>query len=305
MTKEFSSQLNKLEHQIEPKLLIAENFKLASMQDILQNLAVQVGSSTKVEANSIFDFLQKIMQTLKTIEQSSITPKASLDSLLDAKVPQDIRNAVDNLKTLIQKSDAVFSKETASLVNKLSSFDTLQKLSLQQNIKEILSSDLKAVLLKASEEILNSTHSNKAEILRHIDKLILQIDYHQLVSHLSNSTSLYLPFSWEQLESGNIKLQKDKDDKFYCDIDLKLKEYGEVKLKLAIYDKNQLNIYIYADNTEFKEIVKESIGVLRSALIDSQITPREIRIFDSSKKNIASPYENISNPIDVGFEVKG
>jgi flagellar hook-length control protein FliK len=131
---------------------------------------------------------------------------------------------------------------------------------------------------------------------------LLQIDYFQLLSHLSNSSSLYLPFSWEQLEEGNINIKKDKEDKFYCDIDLKLKEYGELKLKLALYDENQINIHIYSDSAEFKEIVKENIASLRSALIESQITPREIRIFDAVKKN--SPYESSENHINIGFEVK-
>lgn len=304
LTKEFDAQLNKLEHQIDSKVLTPENFKLTSMQDILQNLASNVSVSAKPEAKGIFDFLEKIMQTLKTIEQSSTTPKASLESLLDKKIPQDIRNVVDNIKNLIQKSDTVFTKETAFLVNKLTSFNTAEKLSPQQNIKEIVANDLKSILLKANDEISNSTQPNKAEILRQIDKLTLQIDYHQLVSHLSNSTSLYLPFSWDELENGNIKLQKDKEDKFYCDIDLKLKEYGELKLKLVIYDKNQLNIYIYSDNKKFKKVIKESISLLRGALIDSQITPREIRLFDAHKKSVTSPYENSLSSVDMGFEAK-
>ncbi|MCX6076270.1 MAG: flagellar hook-length control protein FliK [Campylobacterales bacterium] len=220
-----------------------------------------------------------------------------------SKLQEHIKSA-DSLKTMAEKTDPFFSKEGASLAKKLAPFCNPEKLTAHENVREILSQDLKSILLKASDEINKSSHPNQAEILKQIDKLLLQIDYYQLVSHLSNSSSLYLPFSWDSLEEGNINLKKDKDNKFYCDIDLKLKEYGELKLKLVLYDKNQINIQIYSNSSEFKEIIKENIAVLRSALIESQITPREIRLLDTPKKNVASPYENNFNHIDMGFEIK-
>jgi flagellar hook-length control protein FliK len=297
-----------MEQLISPKMLSTENFKLASLQDVLQQISTQTSQSAQLshgataEAKGLLDALGKIIESLKVIEQSVTTPKAALDSLLEKKIPQEVRSTVEVIKSVIEKSDPLFSKETHSLTSKLAPFSNPQRLALQESVKEILSEDLKAVLLKAGDEISKSSHPNQAEILKHVDKLLLQIDYFQLLSHLSNSSSLYLPFSWEQLEEGNINIKKDKEDKFYCDIDLKLKEYGELKLKLALYDENQINIHIYSDSAEFKEIVKENIASLRSALIESQITPREIRIFDAVKKN--SPYESSENHINIGFEVK-
>ena len=77
-----------------------------------------------------------------------------------------------------------------------------------------------------------------------------------------------------------------------------------MNLKLTLYDENQLNIHIYSHSTDLKEMIKENMSSLRSALIENQITPREIRLFDSQKKREASPYENSDKPIDLGFEVK-
>jgi len=221
------------------------------------------------------------------------------------KVEETLQQTTKTSKTEVdidKKADPVFLKETATIASKLAPFKNPQKLATHESVKEILSGDLKSILLKAGEEIANSSHPNQSELLKLVDKLSLQIDYYQLLSHLSNSSSLYLPFSWDSLEEGNINIKKDKEDKFYCDIDLKLKEYGELKLKLALYEENQINIHIYSDNSEFKGIVKENIPLLRSALIASQITPKEIRIFDTLKKN--SPYESGYNHIDLGFEVK-
>ncbi|MEA2092146.1 MAG: flagellar hook-length control protein FliK, partial [Campylobacterota bacterium] len=163
---------------------------------------------------------------------------------------------------------------------------------------------LTSLLLQTGDEIAKSTHPNQAEMLKHIDKLSLQIDYYQLMSHLSNASSLYLPFSWDALEEGNINLKRGEDDKFYCDIELKLKEYGELNLRLVLYEENQINIQIDSNNSDFKDIIKENISLLRSALIESQITPREIRILDATKKSPPSPYENSSEKINIGFEVK-
>ncbi|MDY0122735.1 flagellar hook-length control protein FliK [Sulfurimonas sp.] len=309
-TKGFERQLSKVEHLVSQKMLSPENFKPAVLVDALKQLNTQMAQSPqlmqsqKPEVKGIFDALVKIVESLKVITVENPTPKAALDVFVDKKLPQDIRTVIDILKSGVEKADPIFSKEVTSLVSKLTHFTAPQVLEAQSNIKEILSGDLKSVLLKAGEEIAKSQHPNQADILKHVDKLLLQIDYFQLLSHLSSSSSLYLPFSWDSLEEGNINIKKDKNSAFYCDIDLKLKEYGELKLKLALYEENQINIHIYSQNKEFKEILRENIASLRSALIDSSITPREIRIFDTPKSTPASAYENSDSKIDMGFEVK-
>ena len=292
-SKGFEMQLSKLEHLITPKLLTHENFKLPLLQDTLAQLNSQLMQSSKPEVKGLLDTLGKIIESLKG---------ATLDELNAKKIPQSISAVIESAKAVIEKSDSLFSKETATIGSKLDTFKEPQKLFVQENVREILSKDLKALLLQAGDEISRSSHPNQAEISKHVDKLLLQIDYYQLTSHLSNSSSLYLPFSWDGLEEGNINLKKDKDDKFYCDIDLKLKEYGELKLKLTLYEKNQINIHIYSNNNDFKGIIKENIHLLRSALIESQITPREIRLFEAVKKS--SPYDNQNSDIQLGFEVK-
>ncbi len=303
-SKNVDTQLAKLEHLVSPKLLNSENFKLASLQETLGQLNTQVAQSKMPEAKTLLEPLTKIIDTLQAVSQSSPTQKTALDALLAKNIPQEVRTMTESVKTLLQKADPVFSKETDSLVKKLEVFVNPQKLEASQNVKEILSHDLKSILLKAGDEISKSEHPNQSELLKNIDKLSLQIDYYQLLSHLSNASAIYLPFSWDQLEEGNINLQKDKDEKFYCDIDLKLKEYGDLKVRLVLYEKNQINIQIHSDNRDFKEIVKENIGSLRSALIQSRITPREIRILDATPKKTASPYASSYEKIDVGFEVK-
>lgn len=297
--------LKKLEYQVESKTLTLENFKLNTIIDSLKEVSLQMNKSFTIESKGILNALEKIFTALKNVEQTTTTPKAILDQFLEKNIPQDILKLSETIKSAILKSDPIFSKDTMILLNKLESLNTPQTLNTQNNVKEILSQDLKAVLLQTTEEVIKQTHPNQVDILKHIDKLSLQIDNYQLLSHLSNGTSLFLPFSWDMLEDGNIEMKKDDDEKFYCDIHLKLKEYGPVNIKLTLYQKNQLNLHIYSSHQVFKELMKEAIPSLRSALIDEQITPREIRIFDTPISINSSPYTKQDEHIHMGFEVKG
>ncbi len=294
--KPFQDLLSKLQHQLEPKMLSKENFKLPSLQNTLSQLTPLLTQSSTSESKTLLDLLGKIL---------NIDPKTSLDQLQSQKLPQELKSASDTLKATITKTDPIFSKESESIFNKLLTLNTPKKLSTTNNVKEIIKDDLKAVLLKASEEIGKSSISNKTEILKGIDKLSLQIDYYQLMSHLSNASALYLPFSWENLQEGSVELKKAQDDKFYCDIELKLKDYGELNIRLVLYEKNQLNIRINSDSEEFKKIIFENIALLRSALIDIQITPREIRVRELTKKVEDVAYEDHADDLKMGFEVKG
>ena len=293
----FITTLSKLEHLIEPKMLQNENFQLPKLQETLSQLTAQLPQSKLPEAKSILDALGKIITLLKT------TP--SLDTVIEKKIPQEIKTTIDNLKTIINKADPVFSKEVTSHIQKLTYITSPAQLQTQHNVKEIINSDFKAILHLASDEIVKSEHPNKQEILKQIDKLTLQIDYSQLVSHLSNASSLYIPFAWDQMKEGHINMHKDSQEKFYVDIDLKLKEYGELNLKLTMYDKNQLNLHIYSNSSRLKEMIKENLSSLRSALIDNNITPREMRLYDIKEKKEPSPYDASNENINIGFEVKG
>ena len=324
-----------LEKQLKNFLVDIKNLSEPILKQKIENSGVFLESRLKnmqnpqVEVKSIIDSLSKLLDKskifnvgvlnnqLKDILDSKILTQASSKLLaftsqesfkelssLSKKIEGVIIKLQEHQSSSLNKNDVITSKDVAAQLNKLSTLTSQTQLQPQKRVEKLLSNDLKAIITKASEEITKSDNPNKTELLKHIDKLVLQIDYHQLLSHLSQSSSLYIPFSWEGLKEGNIELKEDKDKNFYCDINLTLKEYGELNLKLTLYDKNQLNIHIYSDNSDLKEMIKENIFSLRSALIETQITPREIRLFDNTKEVKSSVYEENLNPIDMGFEVK-
>jgi hypothetical protein len=296
--KELLSTLNNLQKDLSNALKNTPTAtQFTQLQDISTQLLSQAQSMPNTESKSLVDILQKIFKPLQELEQTLN---------IDTKNIKDIKNVTQELKTEITKADPLYSEGVKKATKELLVLNSPQKLSTQENIKEILSNDFKAALHKASEELTKAQTPIQAELTKQIDKLSLQIDYYQLVSHLSDSSSLYIPFSWEQMQDGEISIKHSKDDRFYCDIDLKLKDYGELNLRLTLYDKNQLNIYIKSDSDEFKQIIKEAIPELRRALVDVQITPRDIRVLSKSKEiDSKSVYDEIARDLDIGFEVRG
>ena len=290
---------------------LAEAIKSASPQELqslsqdkdlksIMNSLLKQSSQSANSDNELLNLL-KNNPTLKSLGSVSGTIKDLLNAIKSEKNPLPTEKLLNNFLVDIKDLSEPILKE------KIQNSGVFLESKLKNpaaNVKEIMVNDLKAILAQANVEIAKSDHPNKNELLKQIDKLTLQIDYHQLVSHLSNSTSLYVPFEWDKMKEGQINIRKDKEDKFYVDIDLKLEEYGELNVKLSLYEENQLNIQIYSDNSEFKELVKENIPSLRSSLIENNVTPREIRLLDSKTPKVASPYMSDAKRINIGFEVK-
>ncbi|MFZ2888872.1 flagellar hook-length control protein FliK, partial [Sulfuricurvum sp.] len=145
-----------------------------------------------------------------------------------------------------------------------------------------------------------------AKLSEQTDKLLTQIDYHQLTSYLCASNSIYIPFSWDQLEEGSLNFKKTADKKFYCEINLRLKEYGELNLMMALYAGNQLEIQAHTEKPELKTLIQDNIGELRSLLINAELTPRSIRVFEMRENlsPISKGYSGYQHKSDLGFEVR-
>ena len=272
------------------------------LNTILESLFKE--SSSNSASNKTLLQLLKTNPTLKDLGSLSSTIKDTLNSMKQSDIKLPIQNTLKELLVDVKQLDDKVLKNNI----KNSGVFLESKLLDAQNQKEIdsiLSKDLKALVLKTSQELQNSTHPHKTELLQNMDKLSLQLDYYQLLSHLSDASSLYLPFSWDDLQEGQMHIKKAKEDSFYCDIELKLKEYGELNVRLTLHDKNQLNMQIHSDNEEFKSLVKENLSSLRSSLIKLNITPREIRLMDMKKTNQTTSYgDEFGGDLKMGFEVK-
>ena len=282
-----------------------ENKEIKSFSNIkdLKSLLYSLFKQKQFNSSSNNYILQLIKNnpTLKNIGDISITIKELLTLTKDNKDLSYLDKLLKSFATNINDSKNLnlqqkFQNSGIFLESKL------KYLNQDNYIKDILTNDLKSVLLKTNNNFKNTSH--EVELTKHIDKLLLQIDYHQLISYITDSSSLFIPFSWDLLKKGDIQIKNLKNNKFFCDINLTLKEYGELNLKLTLYEKNQLNIHIYSNNKNLKKLIKENISTLRSALIELNIIPKEIKTFTIKENLKSSPYQDIDDNLNLGFEAK-
>ncbi len=299
----------------------------------LQNLATQL--QTNQVKNEALTQVKEILQNLKNelILDKNIPNKQALlnqiDNLLQNKnmdslnLKPTINNLTSNIETLLKDlkttvaqlnqgniNQASFEKIDKALVKlEQTAQNFIQTLNRGENSKSAntnLQNDMKAILLKVQEELSTNTTDPKAnDTAKQVDKVLTQIEYHQLLSLVSNSNSVYIPFIWDMLEDGSISMKEGKDEKFYCEINLNLKEFGETKLLLGLYDKNKLDLTIYATKDHFKEAIKENIFKLKRAMNSVELIPVNIHIldFDKDKKEEVKKTDVYNQNINLGFGV--
>jgi len=278
----------------------------------LDNLKTTLTQLSKSLDTTQLPQLKELNTQIKNILSNDFFKNTNTQDIkLLTDLTQEIKKPMESIQKTLDSSfdkalspkDTVFTKEFKAVFDKVQLLNKPQELQNATQTKEQLSQDLKATLLKSHEEISNSNNPQKQEILKAIDKLTLQIDYHQLVSHLSNSSSLYIPYAWDQLEDGNITLKSTKNKKFFCDIELQLKDYGELKLRLGMFEQNQLSINIDTKNEEFRALLKKNIGSLKEQLFSVGIHPQNIN-FIEEKTTPTDIYNEYGKNLDMGFEVK-
>jgi hypothetical protein len=274
------------------KIVDDATIKLPIVKETLKALQIVLDKSLTLESKTV---LKSIITVIATLETSKEVSK---------ELKQDIYKLIKDTKQIVQKGDIVYSKDLLTIFSKLKHLSSQNALNPQVSVKEMLSNDLKATLIQTTSELQNSSNPNKNELIKQMDKLILQIDNYQLISHLSNGTTVYLPITWDQLEGGELDIRKESD-KFYCDIELSLKDYGEISLKLTLFEKNQINIHLYSPNQELKRLFQENLSILRAGMISAQIVPREIRFHDGLEKKESVAYQSSGDDFKMGFEVKG
>jgi endonuclease III len=292
--------------------------KIKNMQTPSQDLKQGLQELSKALQTTQLPSTKEINSQIKTLLKNDIFQNTSSEELFNPKqldlkslesLSKKIQALVDEIgkrvaspvDKAISKEDVIFTKDFKQVLEKINLLNKPEQLLSQNKTKEIFSQDFKAVLLKAHEEVSNSSLPNKTELLKQIDKLTLQIDYHQLVSHLSNASSVYVPYSWDALEDGSISIKNTKNGKYFCDINLELKEYGELHLRLGMFEKNQLSINITTQNSEFKSMLQEGIPQLKKQLFSVGINPKDIRFLGD---DTFSSYTDTSTNLQMGFEVK-
>jgi hypothetical protein len=272
---------------------------LTQTQDLatmLQNLLKHSSSANDAQNKALLALLQN-NPTLKSLSNAAPDIQALLTLLKgttqDTKLEKILQNFLSNIQDI----------EPKALQKKLQSSGVFLESSLKkgQNPKEILADDLKAQLLKTHEQLSNAAASAKTdEILKQVDKLLLKIDYHQMLSSLSNAASLFIPYSWDALQEGSLHIKKHNKKSYTCAIHLTLKAYGRLDLQLLLQNDRQLSMSISTPNETLKERIKQNMPQLKKALTNAALVIQNIH-FIKEKQHL---YEDDAAAFAMGFEVK-
>ena len=268
---------------------------------LLQN--IQIKDSINVQTKDLLLQIKADILQNPTLQNRNILPM--IDNLL--KMP-DLFTKAENLQNLTSTNNlSTFSNNFMSNLSPLLTTlkENLESLNpnnsnLQNHLTKLVdkvehliqdlvnnpkgevkvAEDMKTVLLKMQDELATKTDVKSQDLAKQVDKLLTQIDYHQLASLTSNANNVYLPFLWEMLEDGNISMKKTEEEKFYCQINLTLKDFGKVDLMLALYDKNKLDLTIYAQREHFKIALRDNMQQLKVALNSVDLIPVNIKLLD-------------------------
>jgi len=158
-----------------------------------------------------------------------------------------------------------------------------QALQTIPNPKVEILTDIKANLMQLKEDMLKSSNPNLTDTLNKVDKTLTSINYYQLVSYSSGANMLYLPLLWDGLDEGRISIKKLKQKKYFCEINLKLRDYGKIDLLIMLFDEININISIFTQSDEFLQRVKDNMQILKLGINTIGLIPSNIYMYDSLK----------------------
>ena len=221
--------------------------------------------------------------------QGKITELArALTSLKNTLSPElaSAKSALEEIKSLARSA-----KSAAK------SIGAIKPNNAEQALKE-LQSDMKSVLLNLKESTQNQ--SSTQNIHTAAQRLLTQIEIHQLASFAQNSLQTYLPYHWDELNSSNLSFKRGNKDKFYARIELSFVKFGEIGIVLGLAENKFLDVSIQTGNDGFKEIILSETKSLKRALNELGLV---VNNFFVASKGGKSTYEQFED-IDLGYNIK-
>lgn len=303
-------QLDELQPQID---------QLLTKESLLKETNPTPLPSTSKEPITPSPIMMKSEEILKTVQQplaesttesleetplvNELSASAPSSALLSAalsgnalKAPETIEEALKMVVNRIKQQIDILdpkSAQQADFVNKSSVIERkihglikpelfvgkaiAQKLALDPTDVELLT-DMKGVLTKLNDN-LSSSGQNK-EALEITNRLLTQIEYHQLVSYVSSSTHLYIPFSWDGLKGGSMMMKQSSDDNFHCQIDLDLEAYGKLNMMLVLSGEKYIDISIAVQKKELSAKITDRLNQLKQALNEVGLITGNVKMLE-------------------------
>ena len=294
----------------------------SKMENFISNLSEKVGnlaseklnqsvafSSNHKELKAILESLKNDLKMLNNIGDEAGLVKAfnelsdvSKEGSLQDKLQSAARRLAHSLsladpEASTAKSDLAESKallkQLKLAINDINNITTKS----QSEISKVLNQDVKSTLLNISEKSQNAQTVNAA------NKMISQIEMHQMVSSLQGGIQTYMPYIWDGVEGGNVAFKQGKKDKFYAQIDLNFKKFGQINVMVGLVDKRYIDLSVATQTNEFKELILGNSSELKQAISKLGLIVSNFNIKTLPKVKLNDRFKNFGG-LDVGFDKK-
>ena len=294
----------------------------SKMENFISNLSEKVANLASEKLNQNFAFTQNhkelkaILESLKNdlkmlnnigdeaglVKAFNEVSDVSKEGSLQDKLQSAARRLAHSLsladpEASTAKSDLAESKallkQLKLATNDINNITTKS----QSEISKVLNQDVKSTLLNISEKSQNAQTVNAA------NKMISQIEMHQMVSSLQGGIQTYMPYIWDGVEGGNVAFKQGKKDKFYAQIDLNFKKFGQINVMVGLVDKRYIDLSVATQTNEFKELILGNSSELKQAISKLGLIVSNFNIKTLPKVKLNDRFKNFGG-LDVGFDKK-
>ena len=291
-----------------------ENF-ISNLSEKVANLASEklnqsaAFSSNHKELKAILENLKNDLKMLNNIGDEAGLVKA-FNEVSDVSKEGSLQDKLQSAARRLAHSLSLADPEASTAKSELSESKALLKqLKLatndinnittksQSEISKVLNQDVKSTLLNISEKSQNPQTVNAA------NKMISQIEMHQMVSSLQGGIQTYMPYIWDGVEGGNVVFKQGKKDKFYAQIDLNFKKFGQINVMVGLVDKRYIDLSVATQTNEFKELILGNSSELKQAISKLGLIVSNFNIKTLPKVKLNDRFKNFGG-LDVGFDKK-
>ena len=297
------SQIGKMENFISN---LSE--KVANLASEKLNQSVAFSSNHK-ELKTILENLKNDLKMLNNIGDEAGLVKA-FNEVSDVSKEGSLQDKLQSAARRLAHSLSLADPEASTAKSDLAESKALLKqLKLATNdinnittkssseISKVLNQDVKSTLLNISEKSQNPQTVNAA------NKMISQIEMHQMVSSLQGGIQTYMPYIWDGVEGGNVAFKQGKKDKFYAQIDLNFKKFGQINVMVGLVDKRYIDLSVATQTSEFKELILGNSSELKQAISKLGLIVSNFNIKTLPKVKLNDRFKNFGG-LDVGFDKK-
>ena len=296
--------------------------QISKMENFISNLSEKVAkiaseklnqsvafSSNHKELKTILENLKNDLKMLNNIGDEAGLVKA-FNELSDVSKEGSLQDKLQSAARRLAHSLSLADSEASTAKSDLAESKALLKqLKLatndinnittksQSEISKVLNQDVKSTLLNISEKSQNAQTVNAA------NKMISQIEMHQMVSSLQGGIQTYMPYIWDGVEGGNVAFKQGKKDKFYAQIDLNFKKFGQINVMVGLVDKRYIDLSVATQTNEFKELIISSSSELKQAISKLGLIVSNFNIKTLPKVKLNDRFKNFGG-LDVGFDKK-